>query len=484
MYNVLIRPLREQDALTSYKWRNDPDIWQNTGRKPDKHITGQIETEWIRIVIAERNSSRFAILADNKYIGNIQITNIVPGEEGEYHIFIGEKNYWGKGIATLATWQLIRYAREGLNLKRLYLFVKPQNEAAVRVYQKCGFVKVSDEIKMVCDLSDVQNPTVSVFMMTYNHEDYIRQSVESALYQKTDFDFDIVIGEDCSTDNTRSVLKTIADEYPGKFRLLFHDRNLGPHANQLEVFKTCTGKYIAFCEGDDYWIDPLKLKKQVDYLEGHPDTGMVCTDYRKYYQQAGKYISGCFNVKKYGDKVTFSDYLLDMSSISTATVLIRNDVVRLYGTEIPEIMRNDFVVGDTPLWLFTAAKSRIAVIPDETVVYRILDNSACHFRSPEDHYKFVVKGFKMADYFYDRYGGNDPDLLERLKRKKFKAALFHGFRTMNSGIAKESFNNLMTSGLSVKQKISAWLMLTGSCNKLLNRIAGAILKMNKPVLSR
>ena len=484
MYNVLIRPLREQDALTSYNWRNDPVIWENTGRKPDRHITGQIETEWIRKVLAEGNSSRFAILADNTYIGNIQITNILPGEEGEYHVFIGEKNYWGKGIATLATWQLIRYAREGLNLKRLYLSVKPHNEAAVRVYQKCGFVKVSEEIKMVCDLSAVQIPTVSVFMMAYNHEDYIRQSVESILYQKTDFDFDIVIGEDCSTDNTRSVLKTITDEYPGKFRLLLHEKNMGPHANQLAVFNACTGKYVAMCECDDYWIDPLKLKKQADYLEKHPETGMVCTNYQKYYQNAGKYINNCFNSKKYRSQVAFSDYLLDMSSISTATVLIRNDIIRQYGTEIPEILRNGFIVGDTPLWLFAAAKSHIAVIPDETAVYRILDNSACHFRSPEDHYKFVLKGSKMADYFYDRYGGNDPVLLERVERKKHKAALFHGYRSMNSIMAGESFRKLMTYGLSVKQKISAWLMLIGSYNKLLNRIAGVIIKVNKPALTR
>ena len=227
MYNVLIRPLREQDALISYKWRNDPDIWQNTGRKPDRHITEQIENEWIRKVLSEGNSSRFAIMADNAYIGNIQITNILPGEEGEYHVFIGEKNYWGKGIGTLATWQLIRYAREGLNLKRLYLFVKPNNEAAVRVYKKCGFLKVSEEIKMVCDLSATQNPTVSVFMMAYNHEDYIRQSVESVLYQKTDFDFDIVIGEDCSTDNTRTVLKTLPMHIRENSGFCFTKRTLG-----------------------------------------------------------------------------------------------------------------------------------------------------------------------------------------------------------------------------------------------------------------
>ncbi|MBN1181403.1 MAG: GNAT family N-acetyltransferase, partial [Bacteroidales bacterium] len=184
MYNVLIRPLIEEDAVTSYRWRNDSDIWKFTGQRPDIEISQGIEFDWIRRVLNEYDSHRFAILADDIYVGNIQITNVVA-EEGEYHIFIGEKDYWGKGIATLATQQLLRYAKKRLNLKRVYLVVNPLNTPAIRVYEKCGFIRVSDEIKMVFDLSQNLKPTVSVFMMTYNHEAYIRQAVESILCQKT-----------------------------------------------------------------------------------------------------------------------------------------------------------------------------------------------------------------------------------------------------------------------------------------------------------
>lgn len=484
MFSVLIRPLREDDALISYNWRNDPVIWEKTGRSPDIFITEQIETEWIKKVLAEEDSDRFAILADNTYIGNIQITNITPGEEGEYHIFIGEKNYWGRGIATLATCQLLRYAREILGLKRLYLFVKPQNEAAISMYRKCGFVSVSDEIKMVCDLAVGQIPSVSVFMMTYNHEAYVRQSIESILNQKVDFDYDIVIGEDCSKDGTRSIIKSIAEEYPGKFKLLLHERNLGAHANQLTVFKACTGTFIAMCEGDDFWSDPLKLQKQVDHLLNNPDSGMVCSNYKRLYQQTGKFRNDCFNPKKYGQRVTFNDYLLDMSSISTATVMIRGDIVRQYFAEVPEEVRNHFIVGDTPLWLFAASKSGIAVLADEMSVYRILDNSACHFNSHDEHYRFVLKGFEIADYFYERYGGNDSQLLERLNRKKAKASLFHGYRTMDSIMAHESFKKLRISSMSMKQKIAAILLLTGSYNKFLNSLTGVVLKARIPVLNR
>ncbi len=483
MYSVLIRPLNEQDALVSCEWRNNPEIWKYTGRKPDRHITRQIETEWLKNVLAEDNSFRFAIMADSIYIGNIQITDVKSREHGEYHIFIGNKSYWGKGIGTLATAQLIRFAKEILQLRKLYLFVDPQNEAAIRVYQKSGFVRVSDEIKMVYDLSPDLSPRVSVFMMAYNHEPYIQQSIESIIFQKTDFDFDIVIGEDCSTDNTRDLIKRIAGEYPGKFVLLFHTINLGPHANQIAVFNACKGEYIAMCEGDDYWMDPYKLNNQTAYLNKHPGTGMVCTNYRKYYELEGRYQNNCFNIKRYEKQVKFTDYILDQSSISTATVMLRNRILREYFSEVAEEMRNSFIVGDTPLWLFIAAKSHIAVFKEETAVYRILDSSACHFTDPEQHYRFVLKGFEMADYFYTRYGNNDKVLLERLNRKKHRAALFHGYRTMNSSMAWDAFMLMRAHTSTLRQRVSAWIMLAGAQNRLFHNIASSFLKHNKSFTS-
>ena len=477
MFNVLIRPLREQDALVSWKWRNDPDIWKFTGKRPDRHITEAIETEWIKNVLAEKDSFRFAIMADNNYIGNIQLTNVVPGGEGEYHIFIGEKAYWGKGIATRVSLQLIRYAREILKIKRLYLYVKPENNAAIKVYQKIGFEQVSDEIRMVYDLSNEILPKVSVFMMAYNHERFINKSIESILFQKTDFDYDIVIGEDCSSDNTREVIRTIADQYPGSFILLFHDSNVGPHANQRAVFESCKGEYIAMCEGDDYWTDPLKLMKQVKYLDENPGTGMICTNYSKYYDPEGKFRNDCFNNIAYSDQVKFSDYILDMSSISTATVMLRNALLRSYFSEVGREVIDSFIVGDTPLWLFIGAKSRIGVLKEETAVYRILYNSACHFTDPDDHYRFVLKGFEMADYFYSRYGNNDKAILDGITRKKLRAALFHGYRTINGTMARDAYRKLRDHRLTFRQHVSSFLMVAGSLNKPLHKVAGLFLAL-------
>lgn len=151
--NVYIRPLRREDALISYKWRNDPDIWVYTGRHPDRTITPEIELEWIERVLKNPSSRRFAIcLKDGDiYIGNVQLTDIKDGK-AEFHIFIGAKEYWGKGFATVATKQLVKFAKDELRLKELYLWVNPQNKSAVKVYSKCGFIQVNDSIDMILSL--------------------------------------------------------------------------------------------------------------------------------------------------------------------------------------------------------------------------------------------------------------------------------------------------------------------------------------------
>jgi diamine N-acetyltransferase len=146
---VILRDLRATDAKISYKWRNDPEVWKFTGTKPDRYITPEIEKHWIIGVLHEKNQKRFAICINEnqQYIGNIQLTDINE-VNAQFHIFIGDKQFWGKGIATNATKQLIKYAKEELKLNNIYLYVNPLNKAAIKVYEKIGFKKVSEDIIM------------------------------------------------------------------------------------------------------------------------------------------------------------------------------------------------------------------------------------------------------------------------------------------------------------------------------------------------
>ena len=114
-------------------------------------------------------------------------------------------------------------------------------------------------------------PVVSIMVITYNQEQFISDAIESFLKQKCKFPLEIVIGDDCSTDNTQNVIKEYQTKFPDLIKPILNPVNLGPLTNAINVLEHCTGKYIALCEGDDFWIDPLKLQKQVDFLEQNND---------------------------------------------------------------------------------------------------------------------------------------------------------------------------------------------------------------------
>lgn len=114
-------------------------------------------------------------------------------------------------------------------------------------------------------------PKVSVSVATYNHEKYIGRALDSILMQEVDFEYQIVIGEDCSTDNTRRIVLSYKEKYPEKIKLLLHEFNIGMLENLKSLVLECDGQYVAKLEGDDYWTDPRKLQKQVNFLDSHPD---------------------------------------------------------------------------------------------------------------------------------------------------------------------------------------------------------------------
>lgn len=112
---------------------------------------------------------------------------------------------------------------------------------------------------------------VSVIVITYNQENYIRHTLESIVNQKTDFDYEVLVGEDKSPDNTAKIIMEYAEKYPDKIVPFIREKNFGMVANEIDLLSRANGEYYAFLEGDDYWIDEHKLQKQVDYLDSHPE---------------------------------------------------------------------------------------------------------------------------------------------------------------------------------------------------------------------
>lgn len=139
--------------------------------------------------------------------------------------------------------------------------------------------------------NDKSQILVSICCITYNHEPYLRQALDSFLMQKTSFAYEIVLAEDCSTDGTRKICEEYATKYPDMVRYLPSEKNVGGVENERRAIEAAKGEYIALCEGDDYWTDPQKLQKQVEFLDAHPDYSVTWTRYEKYVQAKDTYMT-------------------------------------------------------------------------------------------------------------------------------------------------------------------------------------------------
>lgn len=145
---VTIRPLRLEDAYVSVKWRNDPEVFKYTGNTYNKVITIENELEWIQNVMARTNDIRCAIEADGIYVGNIYLTDIHEGV-AHYHIFIGNKKYWGKGVAKQASMLIISYAFNSCKIGSILLRVQILNERAYNLYKSLGFEEIGRDDKWI-----------------------------------------------------------------------------------------------------------------------------------------------------------------------------------------------------------------------------------------------------------------------------------------------------------------------------------------------
>jgi glycosyltransferase involved in cell wall biosynthesis len=223
------------------------------------------------------------------------------------------------------------------------------------------------------DIRSTDNASIklSVHLITYNQESFIRQAIEGVLMQKVNFTYEILIGDDFSTDNTKEIIS----EYAAKFQAIkphLHTSNLGPKGlegknNFLNIYNACTGKYIALLDGDDYWTDPYKLQKQVDFLESNPDYA-ICFHKVKILQNGQiKDDSGTedrFNQIE-GEDIGVRDLLKHGNFINTASVMFRNTI-----NHFP-LEFSLSPVGDYFLYIMlTESGSKIKRMDDVMAVYR------------------------------------------------------------------------------------------------------------------
>jgi len=205
---------------------------------------------------------------------------------------------------------------------------------------------------------------ISVCMITYGHEKYIREAIEGVLIQKCDFEVELIIANDCSPDNTNSIIENILENHPEKISVKYfnHDKNLGMMPNFIFALQQCSGKYIALCEGDDYWTDHLKLQKQVDFLEANSDY-VLCFHQVDILKLDGEIVED-FITKVPDDYETIESLVTFGNYIHTPSVVFRN-VIKEFPFEFQLSP-----IGDYFLYIMLAEYGKIKYLNEKMAVYR------------------------------------------------------------------------------------------------------------------
>ena len=249
-----------------------------------------------------------------------------------------------------------------------------------------------------------ENILLSINTLTYNHEKYIAQCIEGILMQKTNFAFELLIHDDASTDNTAAIIKEYEKKYPKIIKPIYQTENQwskGIKNSATYQYPRAKGKYIAICEGDDYWIDENKLQMQVDFLENNPEYGMCYTKAKQYNQSMQK-----FNKKSIGvDFDGFEDLLKNGNRIPTLTTVYRKDLLDKYQKEI-QPSNKGWLMGDYPMWLYFSHESEIKFFDKDTAVYRVLENSASHSLDVAKQFRFEKSNREIRQFYANKYNVN------------------------------------------------------------------------------
>lgn len=291
----------------------------------------------------------------------------------------------------------------------------------------------------------MRKPLVSVFMITYNHETFIAEAIESVLMQKASFAIELVIGEDCSTDRTAEIVKEYADKYPDIIKARFNSPNIGMIPNMIKTLEECTGKYIAMLEGDDYWTDPLKLQKQVDFLEENKEF-VICFHKVKLLKNVN--LVDDFKTKVPKENSTIMD-LCKGNYMHTCSVVFKNKLLTSFPDWFYQVK-----IGDYPLHMLNAQWGLIKYLDENMAVYRLHNGGVFSNSSFKNGYietlrvdLYLLNSFEstIRDEFIDKILKKNSELIDLLMLYKNSTSYKVG--------------NFIFSPIRVFKKIMGWLAL-------------------------
>lgn len=227
---------------------------------------------------------------------------------------------------------------------------------------------------------------LSVSMVTFNHEKYIAQAIEGVLMQKCSFDFELVIGEDCSTDNTKKIILDFQKKYPKIIKPIFNKKNIGPNYNIIQLFNKSKGKYIAICDGDDYWTDENKLEKQLDHLETHPEISL-CFHRTNILRNENSKLT-VHSLPKPQPNYSFGDLIEHDLFVPSNSVIFLNTIKKFpkWFYKLP--------YGDIGIYFLVTRNANMGFLPEIMSIYRIHENGMWSQKDKKEQYKAKYEFFK------------------------------------------------------------------------------------------
>jgi glycosyltransferase involved in cell wall biosynthesis len=276
---------------------------------------------------------------------------------------------------------------------------------------------------------------VSVLMITYNHEKFIAQAIESILMQVVDFDYEIVIGEDCSTDQTREIVCTYQSIYPETIKLFLPSQNVGVNRNFEQVLKRCKGEYVALLEGDDYWSDNHKLQRQVDFLDQHHDCMICCHDVHVIYENKNT-LPRLYCTWEQPEFSNLQD-LLNRNFIATPSTMFRNNLFDQWPDWFYDIKLVDWL-----LHILNAQAGKIGYINKPMAVYRVHSGGIWNSASLETNIKAIIQVLELVNSFL-RY--EYTELIENKILEYHRILLKSGIRTCKPMLVAKSLLKLYQS---------------------------------------
>lgn len=267
---------------------------------------------------------------------------------------------------------------------------------------------------------------VAVLMTAYNHELFISEAIESVISQKTKYLFKLYISDDCSNDKTEKIAETYAEKYPDYICYHHNNYNRGLLKNYLYLINESDSEYICILESDDFWIDPLKIEKEVSYLEKNPSYGLVASDYVRVNDKSieFEYMHNLFDEKLKGQ--WYSSLLL-RNRICPATVCFRRSIMQKY-CNFSDYINLSFATFDYPVFLTIAANSLCGYIQEKSASYRVLDNSISNTSDYVKSIQFEDSVSDIQEYIIHLFGTGNTDysriVQERIRRYIEKSLKF------------------------------------------------------------